>query len=441
MSLYQKLFYTDFTESLLSEKNLLTSMIEVELALVKAQEEAEIIPKGIHERLEAIFNQEEFDLALLREKVAESGNPAAPLVKQLLALSKQTDEEASKYIHLGATSQDIVDTAMMLRLRRFHEWLGLKLNLLSSTLYKLAKTHKHSLMIGRTLMQQARPISFGLKAAKWLQAIDFSRRDFQSDKKYIFRIQLGGAVGSQNQYLTNAVRKNFATLLRLEDSVSWHTERASLASYSSKLAILSGSLGKIAKDVVLMSQTEVGELNEAYAIGRGTSSTMPHKRNPILSTSILANAQRTPFLLGNIIASMPQAHERAAGPWHAEWEPLDEIIRLTSGSVEKCTELIQGLEIHTDKMRQNLEATQGLIYAESLALALAKKYGKEKAHEQLEIACRESKKQGKHLRTIVESMALGFSSKDLDELFDPVNSLGYSLSIIEEIISEYEHIL
>ena len=441
MSLFQKLFYSDFTESLLSEQHLLGAMVEVELALVKAQEEAGLIPKGISEKLEAIFHQIEFDLAFLRENIAGSGNPAAPLVKQLVAISSQTDKEASKYIHLGATSQDIVDTAMMLKLKGFNEWLQEHLNSLSSALFTLVSTHKHSLMIGRTLMQQARPISFGFKAAKWLQAINFCRRDFQADKELIFSIQLGGAVGSQNKYLPNEVRKNFANLLGLKDSVSWHTERARLASYTSKLAILSGSLAKIAKDVVLMSQTEVAELNEASAKGRGTSSTMPHKRNPILSTSILANAQRIPFLLGNMIANMPQAHERAAGFWHAEWEPLDQILQLTAGSLEKCIELIQGLEVHTDKMRQNLEATQGLIYAESLALALAQKHGKEKAHEQLEIACRESKMQGKHLRNIVESMALGFSSKELDELFDPANSLGYSLSIIEEIISEYEHIL
>lgn len=435
MGLYSELFYSKFTDELCSAEHFVRLMMDVELALVKAQEQQQIVPLGTAVRLKDYFGALSVDLEVLKSKIALSGNAAAPLVKQLVAGVKKKDEELAKYIHLGATSQDIVDTATILKSQAYLDWLDGKLAELEQILTTLTRQHRTTVMIGRTLMQQARPITFGLKTASWLRGIRSARRHLETIKPALRSIQLAGAVGSQNKYLTAAVRQSFAQLLQLQDAPGWHTQRVSTATLAGGLGVLVGSLGKIAEDIVLLSQTEVGEVKEPLVPGRGTSSTLPHKRNPILSTAILANAKRTPFLVATILATMPQAHERAAGSWHAEWETLDDIFGLTAGAVEKTIEVLEGLEVDQDRMKANLELTQGLIYAEGVSLALASKIGKEEAHEKVKSACQLAMKEGRHLSAIIEELNLDFSELDLEALFQAENAIGLSLEIIDEILA------
>lgn len=411
-------------------------MLETELALAKAQEQNGIIPAAIASKLEPVFQNINIDIEKLKIQIPLAGNVAAPLVKQLVAAVKKEDSVAAKYIHLGATSQDIVDTATILKAKDYLAWLFEKVNSLEKNLIELTRQHRQTVMIGRTLMQQARPITFGLKTASWLQGIRSAKCLLQSAENQLLCIQLGGAVGSQNQYLTAAVRQSFAENLGLKNTPNWHSQRENIAAFASALGILSGSLGKMAKDIILLSQTEVGEVFEPAFEGRGTSSTMPHKRNPILSAAILANAHRIPFLVATILAAMPQAHERSGGLWHAEWETLDDILGLTAGAVEKAVELLGGVEVNEKRMHQNIDQTKGLVFAETVALALAKKLGKQEAHHLIKTACQTSIKENTHLKTVLKKRNLGFSEKELKAFFKPENAIGQSLEIIDEILAK-----
>ena len=413
-------------------------MLSVELALAQSQEANDIIPKGTAQQLRSCLDKFDVDIKQLQVQIPLTGNAAPPLLKQLVAFVKQENEAIAKYIHLGATSQDIVDTATILKLKTYLDWLFEKLRLLEQALITLTKKHRNTIMIGRTLMQQARPITFGLKTVQWLQGVHAAKRHIQSLTDTLLQIQLGGAVGSQNQFLTKAVRQSFAKILNLKDAPPWHTQRLNIAAFASALGLLSGSLAKIAKDIVLLSQTEIAEVFEPAAAGRGTSSTMPHKRNPILSTAILANAHRIPFLVSSILAAIPQTHERSAGLWHAEWETLDDILGLSAGMVEKSLELLKGLEVDEDRMLSNLDLTKGLIYAETVALTLAGKIGKQAAHELIKSACKKATLNQQHLKETLEIHYPETSDLELNQLFSPENAIGRSLEIIDEILANYE---
>lgn len=436
MSLYQKLFYADFTNNLCSDEQMVRLMITTELALVSAQEKNRIVPLHTAQTLEAIFQKKVIDLEKLRNTIPLTGNAAAPLVKQLVAAVKKENAAAAKYIHLGATSQDIVDTATVLKIKYFWEWLKENTTKLENILTRLTERHRYTVMIGRTLMQHARPITFGLKTATWLQGLRSAKGYVENTVTQLLCIQLGGAVGSQNEYITKPVRQCFAEALGLQDTPNWHTQRTHIAAFAGALGVLAGTLAKMATDIVLLSQTEVGEVFEPAAAGRGTSSTMPHKRNPVLSTSILANAHRMPFLAASILGAMPQAHERSAGLWHSEWETLDDIIGLMGGILEHSLEILGGLEVNENRMRQNIDLTQGLIFAETVALALAKKEGKQTAHDTIARACQQAVTREENLRVILEEMDLGFTSEDLDQFFQPDHATGASQEIINEILAK-----
>lgn len=435
MSLYEQFFYSDFTNNLCSDEVMVDLMIEVELALIKAQEDQKIIPPDTFDTLSNIFKKAQVDIDQLKKSIPLTGNAAAPLVKQLVAITSQENEDAAGYIHLGTTSQDIVDTATILKVKRFFNWMIKKIDELDKAIVILARKHRSTVMIGRTIMQQARPITFGLKAASWVQNVRFVKKELEFLKDHLLTCQLGGAVGSENQYISQKVRIKFAKVLQLSNAPSWHTQRGKIASFTSALGVLVGSLAKIANDVVLLSQTEIGEVFEPSASGRGASSTMPHKRNPVLSTSILANAQRVPFLVGTMISAISHDHERSAGKWHAEWETVDDIMALTAGALERGIELVQGLEIREERMRQNLEHTNGLIYAEAVSLALAKKMGKQEAHQLIKLACQKCISTQVSLQKVLIDMNLALNPEELNYLFEAKNAIGFSLEKVDEILA------
>lgn len=407
-------------------------MLRLEGVLAMVQAELGIIPADLAEIIVSCCRTDFIDIEKLRADLITGGNVAIPLVKQLTRVVKNNNVEASKYVHLGATSQDIVDTATVLQIQELIIWLDERLDVLSQLLLGLTKKHRQTLMVGRTLLQQARPITFGLKTAMWLQSIERAKARIKSVEERVLVLQLNGAVGSGNAYLPKEVIQSVAEMLELNFAFSWQSQRDNMAEWASVLGILVGSLGKIAKDVSLMMQTEVGEVFEGAREGRGGSSTMPHKRNPVLCASILANANRVPHLVASILSAMSQEHERSAGLWHSEWEVMSEIMMLTGGTVERSIELLQGLEVDEKRMLANLELTRGLIYAENVSLALAPKMGKIQAHELIEKACKQAIAQQKHLKDILSEMSLDLPN--LEELFMPVHSIGNSLDIIDEIL-------
>lgn len=434
MSLYSELFYSQEVNDIFSDKNTVGCMLTVEAALAEAQSVVGIISKESAQIISGCCLPEMIDIEKLKRDTKLGGNVAIPLVQQLTKVVKNNDFEASKYVHLGATSQDIIDTGSVLQIDEYLIWLESKLSVLKSTLTDITVKHKKTVMVGRTLLQQARPITFGLKTSAWLEGICRSIERLAEMKNRLLVVQLSGAVGSQNKNISTEVVNLFAQRLGLKPSFSWQSQRDNLNELASKLGILSGSLGKIAKDVSLLMQTEVGEVFEGAAEGKGGSSTMPHKRNPVTCAAILANATRVPHLVGSMLSAMLQEHERSAGNWHAEWEVLSEIMLLTAGSLEKTIDLIAGLEVDEKRMLANIEITQGLIFAENVSLALASKIGKIQAHELVEKACKTAVSKNKHLKEIL--IENNVEIDNLDELFNPENSIGNSVEIVESILKK-----
>jgi 3-carboxy-cis,cis-muconate cycloisomerase len=437
MSLYSGLFYSKEVNAFFSDKSTIGYMLKVEAALAQSQAEHGVISQEAAQVILGCCNPEMIDLEKLKNEIILGGNAAIPLVKALTKVVKNNSFEASKFVHLGATSQDIIDTATVLQIRDFVDWLDKKLGILRLDLVRMSGKYKKTVMVGRTLLQHASPITFGLKTALWLEAIERSFARIDEMKERLFVIQLSGAVGSQNKNITAEICLTFSAILKLKTANSWHSERDNFNEFASKLGILVGTLGKIAKDVSLLMQTEVGEVFESKGEGKGGSSTMPNKRNPVTCAAILANAIRTPHLVGCLLSSMGQEHERSAGLWHAEWEVLTEVMLLTGGCVEKSIDLISGLEVDEKRMIQNIEITKGLIFAENVSLALATKMGKIQAHELVEKACKNAVAKNIHLKEALVEMNIDFEF--LDMYFTPQNSIGSSVEIVENILNKYEN--
>lgn len=436
MSLYSEVFYSDEINELFSDEKSLSYLLLFESSLAKAQAEHGIVPNTSASIIASCSQADLIDLQALKKAIQLGGNVAIPLVKQLTQLVKNQDAEAAKFVHFGATSQDVVDTATVLQIKVFVEWLESQLNTLQGVLIKQTQEHRQTLMIGRTLLQQAKPITFGLKMALSLESIQRSAERIQLLKGELLVLQLAGAVGSQNQAINQKVKESLANILDLKPTHSWHTHRDTFVHFAAVLGVLVGSIGKIAKDISLLMQTEVGEVFEGAGVGKGGSSTMPHKRNPVASAIILANAQRVPHLVATLMTAMAQEHERSAGLWHSEWEVLNDLMKLTAGTVERSIELLSGLEVDKKRMLQNLELTQGLIYAENVSLALAEKIGKSEAHELVEKACKKAVTEQKHLKQILVENQHYLTETELQPLFQAENAIGLSLEIIENILGK-----
>jgi 3-carboxy-cis,cis-muconate cycloisomerase len=433
MSLYSDFFYSKQLEIIFSDENTVQAMLDFESNLAQIQAENGLFDLEFAQIISEKANHQFIDFEKLKSAINQSGNVAIPLVKQLTQLVYNQSIEALKYVHLGATSQDVVDTGLVLQLKKTIDFFEEKLTVLEFKLIEITKRHRLTFMVGRTLLQQAKPITFGLKTALYLEAISRSKSRILSVNNQVLHLQLAGAVGSQNQFINSKIKTDLAQKLSLNVSNSWHTNRDNLAEFASVLGILNGSLAKIAKDIVLLMQTEVAEVFEGAETGKGGSSTMPHKRNPVTSTVILANANRVPNLVATMLLAMPQEHERSAGLWHSEWDVLTEICKLTGGSLEKAIDLMANLEVDSERMLQNIELTKGLIYAENISLTLASKIGKDAAHQMVEKACKTAILEGKHLKEILKNTEI----IDLDEHFKPENAIGFSIEIIDSILAKY----
>jgi 3-carboxy-cis,cis-muconate cycloisomerase len=352
------------------------------------------------------------------------------LVKALTRRVASTDAAAARYVHWGATSQDIMDTAVALQLRRFFPAIEGDLAALDKALARLARRHRRTPMAGRTWLQHAVPVTFGLKAAGWLAALRRHRARLPAVRADSLVLQFGGAAGTLAALGRHGrqVSTALARELRLRvPEMPWHSQRDCVAALGAWIGILIGSLGKIARDVGLMMQTEVAEAFEPAAAGKGGSSSMPHKRNPVASAAVLAAAARAPGLVATLLAALPQEHERGLGGWQAEWSALPELCRLAAGALRHMRETIDGLDVDRTRMRRNLAASRGLIMAEAVAVALGERMGKPAAHALVEQACRAAAAEGRHLRDVLSArpeVRARLSSRDLDRLFDPRNYTG-----------------
>ena len=443
--LYASLFYqADMTE-IFSDHALLKYMIQAEVALAKAQAQVGVIPESAAAIIADVANTQgiqAIDFENLAIATGLAGNIAIPFVKQFTAAVKAVDEDASRYVHWGATSQDILDTACILQARDALDVVEFQLRHAYAASLELAEKYRAEVMIGRTWLQQALPITFGHKAARWASSFKRDLDRLEQMKARVLTAQLGGAVGSLASLLDqgSTVVEAYAAQLNLSvPTCTWHGERDRIIETAGFLAIVVGNTGKMARDWSLMMQTEIAEVFEPTAKGRGGSSTMPHKRNPVAAASILAAANRVPALMSSMYQSMVQEHERSLGAWHAEWLALPEIFQLCAGALQRTVEVLQGLEVNSKNMQRNIEMTQGLIMAEAVMMALAPKMGRLNAHHLVEKACKQAVAEQSHLQDIVSSFAevkQHFSADELTHIFKPESYLGNIQDQIDAVLKE-----
>jgi 3-carboxy-cis,cis-muconate cycloisomerase len=422
----------------------LQHMLNFEAALARAEAATGIIPKSAADAIAAACKAGAFDLAGLAEAATRSGNLAIPLVKALTAAVAKTSADAARYVHWGATSQDVIDTAAMLTLRAAIDALLADLDRAITGFAGLARKHRNTAVVARTWLQHALPMPFGLKLAEYAAALHRSRLRLQRLRLENLALQFGGAAGTLAALGDKGwlVAERLAQALELPlPEAPWHSHRDRIAEAASVLAILAGTCGKIARDVSLMMQTDVAEAFEPSGEGRGGSSTMPHKRNPVAAATALAAATMAPNLAATIFVAQVGDHERSAGPWHAEWPTLPMLQLVTSGALASIVDIAEGLEVDAARMRVNLDATHGLIMAEAVTFALAEKIGKSDAHHLLEAASKKAVAEKKHLRDVLaadSAITAHLSADQLTKLFEPMAYQGVSQALIDRLLASLE---
>ncbi|MGY2190178.1 3-carboxy-cis,cis-muconate cycloisomerase [Pseudomonas sp. SDO5591_S426] len=419
------------------------AMLDFEAALARAEARVGLIPQTAVAPIMAACQAGHYDFAALGEAIATAGNSAIPLVKALGKQIAAKDAEAERYVHLGATSQDVMDSGLVLQLRRALELIESDLAQLGQVLATQAQRYAATPLAGRTWLQHATPVTLGMKVAGWLGAVTRNRQRLIELKPRLLVLQFGGAsgtlaaLGDQAMPIAQALAEELQ--LNLPEQ-PWHTQRDRVVEFGAVLGLIAGSLGKLGRDISLLMQTEAGEVFEPSAPGKGGSSTMPHKRNPVGAAVLIGAATRVPGLLSTLFSAMPQEHERSLGLWHAEWETLPEICCLVSGSLQQALLVAQGLEVDAERMARNLDLTQGLVLAEAVSIVLAQRVGRDTAHHLLEQCCKRAVAEQRHLRAVLgdePQVTAELSAAELDQLLHPAHYLGQAKTWVERAVAEH----
>jgi 3-carboxy-cis,cis-muconate cycloisomerase len=440
--LTEPLFVDPVVARCFDERATLGRMLEFEAALARAEAACGIVPEFAAASIGTAARPDGFDPGEIARAAAAAGNVAIPLVKALTARVAASDPEAARYVHWGATSQDTIDTALVLQLREALTHVCGVLAKLDASLVSLARQHTGTVMVARTWLQHATPTTFGRKAAGWLGAVRRTRSGLGRALREASVLQFGGATGTLaalgDRGLDVAARLASELDLTLPP-LPWHAERDRLAALAAACGNVAGILGKIARDISLLAQSEIAEAAEPPAPGRGGSSTMPQKRNPVACAVALSAAIRAPGLVATMFAAMPQEHERGLGGWHAEWETLPELVRVVSGSAQAMAEALSGLEVDVARMRADLDASGGLVMAESFKTALAQRVGLARAHDVVEAATRRAIAENQPLREALASdpeVRAQLPGDALERAADPRRYLGMAEALVERALAE-----
>lgn len=442
--LFDAYFTAPAMRTVFSDAGRLQGMLDFEAALARAEARCGVIPAAAVAPIEAACKADLYDPANLAEAIVSAGNSAIPLVKALGKRIAASDADAERYVHLGATSQDAMDTGLVLQLRRALGLLNGDLARLAEALAEQAERHADTVLSGRTWLQHATPVTLGMKLAGLLGAVTRHRQRLAEIEPRLLCLQFGGASGSlaalgeQAWPVSQALARELD--LNLPDQ-PWHTQRDRLAEVAALLGLIAGTLGKLGRDLSLLMQTDVGEAFEPSAPGKGGSSTMPHKRNPVGAAVLIGAATRAPGLVATLLAALPQEHERSLGLWHAEWETLPELCCLVSGALQHALVIVPDLEVDATRMRDNLELTRGLVLAEAVSIALAQRIGRETAHQLVERCCRQAVAEQRHLRAVLGDSAevtAQLSAAELDRLLDPAHYLGQARRWVERALAEHQ---
>jgi 3-carboxy-cis,cis-muconate cycloisomerase len=435
----------------------LQALLDAEAGLARAVEHAGLAPAGAGAAVTEAARAADFDAGRLGELAALTGNPVPGLAREL---ARRVPRSAARAVHRAATSQDIMDTAAMLLARRVIDAVTAALTVAADGAARLAAEHRDTIMIGRTLLQQAVPVTFGLVAAGWLSGLDEARAGLATVRAQRLAVQFGGAAGTLASLGDEGPRVAalFAGELGLsQPGVPWHTDRLRIIDVGAALARASAVLGKIARDITLLAQAEVGEVHEGSggrpgtdggsAPRRGGSSAMPHKNNPVAAVAVIGCARQVPGLLATLVASAEQEHQRAAGAWHAEWEPFTALLRLTLSAASWGAELLPGLVVDSARMAANLAATEGLPLAEHVASLLSGMLGSaEEAHDLVAVAARRAVSAGLPLRDVLLGVpeladrlaAAGVTPEQVEAALEPAGYLGATGTFIDAALAAHE---
>ncbi len=439
--IFGNIFSTDAMRKVWSDENRTQKYLDIEAALARVQGRLGIIPAEAAAEIVRNCRLDRIDMEKLRIKTERIGYPVLGVVSQLVELC---DDKLGEFCHWGATTQDITDTATVLQIREALDIVAADLKEISAALADLARRHRDTPMVGRSNLQQAVPVTFGYKMAGLLAAIERHRARLLELRPRVLVGEFAGAAGTLASLEKGAMETQEGLMRELglgQPLIAWHTQRDTIAEVGCFLGLVTGTLGKLAMDVKLMMQTEVGEVYEPYAHGRGSSSTMPQKRNPISSAYIHGASamvrQQAAALLEAIVAD----HERSTGPWQIEWIALPEAFMLTAGALAQAKSVAGGLEVDAARMRANLDMTRGLVVSEAVMMGLAPYIGREYAHDLVYDICREVIAQDRTLLDLLaenEEIARHLDRAALAKLCDPANYLGLSGLMVDRVLASLQ---
>jgi len=437
-SIFRGIVSTDAMRQVWSDENRTQKYLDIERALALVQGRLGLIPQAAADEIASHCRLEQIDMDLLRQQTERSGYPILGLVSQL---NKRCRDQLGEYCHWGATTQDIIDTATVLQVRESLALVEQELEAIAQALAALAREHRDTPMIGRSYLQQAIPITFGYKMAGLLSAIQRHQQRLGQLRERVLVGEFAGAAGTLAALQTDALATQAGLCAELglqQPVIAWHTQRDNIAEVGAFLALVGGTLGKLSMDVKLMMQTEVGEVFEPFAPGRGSSSTMPQKRNPVASGYIHAAISVVRQHSAALMDAMVADHERSTGPWQIEWIVLPEAFCLMAGALKLSRQVLEGLEVDAAAMRRNIDMTHGLVMSEAVMMGLAPWIGREAAHDLVQDLCRAALQQQRPLLDLLcENAAITrhLDRAALARLCDPVHYLGQSGVMVDRVLS------
>ena len=437
-AIFRDIFSSEAMRSVWSDENRTQKYLDIEAALARVQARLGIIPKQAAEEIVRHCSIGQIDMEKLKQQTERIGYPILGVVSQLNALCR---DKLGEYCHWGATTQDITDTATVLQMREALELIDVDLRAISKALAQLARRYRNTPMVARSNLQQAVPITFGFKMAELLSAIERHRERLEQLRPRVLMGEFGGAAGTLASIEKGAMETQQGLMAELglaQPLIAWHTIRDTIAEVGCFLGLVGGTLGKLAMDVKLMMQTEIGEVYEPFAPGRGSSSTMPQKRNPISSCYIHATISVVRQHAAALLDAMVADHERSTGPWEIEWIALPEAFCLLSGALKQARVVLEGLEVDEKRMREVLDMTNGLVVSEAVMMGLGPYLGREYAHDLVYDICRQAIQQKRPLLDLLaehKEITRHVSRAELAKLCDPANYLGQAAVMVDRVLA------
>ena len=437
-AIFRDIFSTEAMRTVFSDETRVQKYLDIEAGLARAQSALGIIPKEAAAEIVSHCNASEFDMAELKRQTERIGYPVLPVVQQLV---KRCKDGLGEWCHWGATTQDITDTATVLQIRDALVLVEQEIDAIANALAALAKRYRDTPMAGRSNLQQAVPITFGYKVATILAAMERHRQRLKELRPRVLVGEFGGAAGTLSSLGKDGLKVQEALMRELgldQPEIAWHTVRDRIAEVGCFLGLVTGTLAKLATDVKLLMQTEVEEVYEPFAEGRGSSSTMPQKRNPISCLYIIACTSMVRQNVPALLDAMVEDHERSTGPWEIEWIAVPEIFCLASGALNQARVIAEGLEVNEKKMRANLDITNGMIVSEAVMMGLGPHLGRQRAHDLVYDICRKAIGTGRDFLDLLaedKEIARHMDRAALSKLCDPANYLGLAGEMVDRVLS------